>query len=180
MDTNILYIYTQPLVNTIETHTHTHPHRRRFYTLTDLCTETFKHRQSILVQLGGGKGVSGGGGVEKHFRDGCFSAASSGSQALLSLAWVSPGSCNMARLVSSVQEMHRDQARDRERGSERNKASGRNQQILLCLAFLARLALSQLLYKESVQKQSSVDGGRREGKPCPLMSVPVGVQGVKP
>lgn len=61
MDTNILYIYTQPLVNTIETHTHTHPHRRRFYTLTDLCTETFKHRQSILVQLGGGKGVSGGG-----------------------------------------------------------------------------------------------------------------------
>lgn len=179
MDTNILYIYTQPLVNTIETHTHTHPHRRRFYTLTDLCTETFKHRQSILVQLGGGKGVSGGG-RRKTFQRRLFFSCKLRLPSLLSLAWVSPGSCNMARLVSSVQEMHRDQARDRERGSERNKASGRNQQILLCLAFLARLALSQLLYKESVQKQSSVDGGRREGKPCPLMSVPVGVQGVKP
>lgn len=32
------------------------------------------------------------------------------------------------------------------------EARGRNQQILLCLAFLARLALAQLLYKKSISK----------------------------
>lgn len=32
------------------------------------------------------------------------------------------------------------------------EAHGRNQQILLCLAFLARLALARLLYKKSISK----------------------------